>query len=216
MIIAEIHRDLDYVIDLLTEQQQIVAIFQGESEWGPRALGNRSILFDPSHVDAKNIVNSVKKREVYRPFAGTVMAEHANDYFEMLQLPDSPWMSFAINVKEKAYEDIPSLVHADGTCRIQTVTREQNKNYYELIEAFYEETGIPIIFNTSFNIHGESIVENIYDAINTINNCEINHLYVPEDQDIHIPYDCLRDKDNLDEGTAFLGTGMTAGREEDN
>ncbi|MBF84012.1 MAG: hypothetical protein CL489_05990 [Acidobacteria bacterium] len=199
MILAEIHRDLDYVIELLTEQQQIVAIFQGESEWGPRALGNRSILFDPAHVEAKSIVNAVKKREVYRPFAGTVMAEHADEYFEMLQLKDSPWMSFAIKVKEKAYEDIPSLVHADGTCRIQTVTREQNKNYYELIEAFYKETGIPIIFNTSFNLNGESIVENIYDAINTINNSEINHLYVPEDQDIHIPYDCLRDKDNLDE-----------------
>ena len=106
---------------------KIIAIFQGESEWGPRALGNRSILFDPRHPEAKQIVNAVKKREEYRPFAGTVMLEHAEEYFEMLQLPESPWMSFAIQAKQKAYEDIPSLVHADGTCRIQTVTKEQNK-----------------------------------------------------------------------------------------
>ena len=169
MIVTEVTRDLDEVIDLLISQQQIVAIFQGESEWGPRALGNRSIMFDPRHWDAKNIVNGVKLREDYRPFAGTVMAEHAHEYFEMLQLPDSPWMSFAIQAKKKAYKDIPTLVHADGTCRIQTVTREQNKNYYDLIERFYKVTDVPIIFNTSFNLGGDSLVETIYDAIDTCN-----------------------------------------------
>jgi len=194
MIITEIVRDLDECIDLLISKKQIVAIFQGQSEWGPRALGNRSIMFDPRHPEAKQIVNAVKKREDYRPFAGSVMLDHVHDYFEMRQLKESPWMSFAIEAKEKAYKDIPSLVHADGTCRIQTVTREQNKNYYELIEAFYEVTEVPIIFNTSFNLGGESLVETIHDAIDTCNRSEINFLYVPQDQDIHIPYEMLKAK----------------------
>ena len=195
MILTEVTRDLDEVIDLLIGRKQIVAIFQGESEWGPRALGNRSIMFDPRHWDAKAIVNEVKQREDYRPFAGTVMAEHADEYFHMEQLPDSPWMSFAIQARKKAYKDIPTLVHADGTCRIQTVTREQNKNYYDLIERFYKVTDVPIIFNTSFNLGGEPLVETIYDAINTCNRSEINYLYVPEDQDINIPYSMILPKE---------------------
>ena len=194
MLTTEIHRDLDSTLDALINDEQIVAIFQNHSEWGPRALGNRSIMFDPRHPNAKNIVNSVKKREHYRPFACTVMLELANDYFEMLQLPESPWMSFAIQCKPKALKDIPTLVHADNTCRIQTVTEEQNKNYYNLIKGFYERTGVPIIFNTSFNLGGEAICETIYDAIDTCNRSMINHLYVPEDQEIDIPYECIRDK----------------------
>ena len=195
MILTEVTRDLDEVIDLLIGRKQIVAIFQGESEWGPRALGNRSIMFDPRHWDAKAIVNEVKQREDYRPFAGTVMAEHADEYFHMEQLPDSPWMSFAIQARKKAYKDIPTLVHADGTCRIQTVTREQNKNYYDLIERFYKVTDVPIIFNTSFNLGGDSLVETIYDAIDTCNRSEINYIYVPEDQDINIPYSMILPKE---------------------
>jgi len=194
MIKTKIIRDLDTVVDLLIDRAQIVAIFQGESEWGPRALGNRSILFDPRNPMAKQIVNTVKQREEYRPFAGSVMLEHANDYFDMKQLKESPWMSFAIQAREKAYRDVPSLVHADGTCRIQTVTKEQNKNYYELIEAFYNITGCPMIFNTSFNLGGEALVETIEDAITTCQNSQINYLYVPEDQDIHIPYTMIKPK----------------------
>ena len=194
MLTTQIHRELEPALDALIDQEQIVAIFQNHSEWGPRALGNRSIMFDPRHPNAKQIVNEVKKREYYRPFACTVMLEHAHDYFEMLQLPESPWMSFAIQCKEKALKDIPTLVHADNTCRIQTVTEEQNKNYYNLIKGFYERTGVPIIFNTSFNLGGEAICETIYDAIDTCNRSMINHLYVPEDQEIDIPYECIRDK----------------------
>ena len=194
MLTTQIHRELDSALDALIDQEQIVAIFQNHSEWGPRALGNRSIMFDPRHPNAKQIVNDVKKREYYRPFACTVMLEHAHDYFEMLQLPESPWMSFAIQCKEKALKDIPTLVHADNTCRIQTVTEEQNENYYNLIKGFYERTGVPIIFNTSFNLGGEAICETIYDAIDTCNRSMINHLYVPEDQEIEIPYECIRDK----------------------
>ena len=194
MLTTNIHRELDTVLDLLIKEEQIVGIFQNESEWGPRALGNRSILFDPRNPKAKQIVNLVKKREAYRPFAVTVMLEHAEEYFDMLQLPESPWMSFAIQCKPKALKDIPSLVHADNTCRIQTVTEEQNANYYNLIKGFYERTGVPIIFNTSFNLGGESIVETVYDAIDTCNRSMINHLYIPEDQDVYIPYDAVRDK----------------------
>ncbi len=194
MLTTNIIRDQDECIEQLIDNEQIVAIYQGHSEWGPRALGNRSILFDPRNPAAKNIVNSVKKREPYRPFACSIMSEHAHEYFHMLQLPDSPWMSFAIQCKEKAHKDIPSLVHADNTCRMQTVTEEQNKNYYNLIKGFYEKTGVPILFNTSFNLGGESIVENIFDAIDTCNRSMINFLYIPEDQDFAIPYDCIRDK----------------------
>jgi len=194
MLLTEIHRELDTVLDELIDNEQIVAIFQNESEWGPRALGNRSIMFDPRHPNAKNIVNTVKKREAYRHFACTVMLEHAEEYFDMLQLPESPWMSFAIQCKPKALKDIPTLVHADNTCRIQTVTEEQNPNYYNLIKGFYERTGVPIIFNTSFNLGGEAIVETVYDAIDTCNRSMINHLYVPDDQEIDITYECIRDK----------------------
>ena len=197
MKITEIHRDIDVVVDLLANKEQIVGIWQNHSEWGPRALGNRSILFDPRHPNAKNIVNTVKRRESYRPFACTVLKENASDYFEMLQLEESPYMSFALQCKERALAEIPTLVHADNTCRIQTVTREQNKNYYDLIKAFGEETGTPIIFNTSFNLGGEAIVESIYDAIDTCNRSDINHLYVPDDQDVYIPYEILRDKTTL-------------------
>ena len=165
MIVTEVHRDKDLVAELILERQQIVAIYQNESEWGPRALGNRSILFDPSNIEAKDIVNSVKKRESYRPFACTIMEEYAHEYVDLCQLPSSPYMSFALQVTDKAYEEIPALVHSDGTCRIQTVNREQNKNYYDLINLFYQETGVPVIFNTSFNLHGEPIVEKPLDAL---------------------------------------------------
>ncbi len=198
MKITEIHRDINVVVELLADREQIVGIWQNHSEWGPRALGNRSILFDPRHVNAKNIVNSVKKRESYRPFACTVLKENASDYFEMLQLEESPFMSFALQCKDRALAEIPTLVHADNTCRIQTVTQEQNKNYYDLIKAFGDKTGTPILFNTSFNLGGEAIVESVYDAIDTCNRSDINHLYIPEDQDVYIPYEILRDKTNID------------------
>jgi carbamoyltransferase len=159
---------------------KIVAIFQGASEWGPRALGNRSILFDPRNPNAKDIVNKVKKREWYRPFAGTIMLEHANDYFEMATIKESPYMSFAIPAKQKAIEEVPGIIHVDGTCRIQTVTRQQNKNFYDLIEEFYKQTKVPILFNTSFNLAGEPLVETIEDAIDTVDRSDIDILYIPD------------------------------------
>ena len=169
----------DDVIKLITEGN-IVAMYQGRSEHGPRALGNRSILFDPRVKNGKDIVNGVKGREWYRPFAGTILVEHFADWFETRGLDESPFMMYAMKCRDEKQELIPSIVHVDGTCRIQTVSQEQNPNYYALIERFYEKTGVPILFNTSFNLAGEAMVETIEDAINTIWNSNIEYLYLPE------------------------------------
>ena len=120
----------------LLDSGNIVVLFQGRSEGGPRALGNRSILFDPRRTDGKAIVNLVKKREWFRPFAGTVLEEYAKDWFEMLELESSPFMMYAVKVKSDKLESIPSITHIDGTCRIQTLNKEQNENFYNLIKIF--------------------------------------------------------------------------------
>jgi carbamoyltransferase len=159
--------------------QQIVAIFQNSSEYGPRGLGNRSLLFDPRNKNGKDIVNKIKKREWFRPFAGTVLLEHARDWFDMGTIKESPYMSYAIPVKEEKKSLIPAITHVDGTCRVQTVTKEQNKIFYEIIKLFYERTNVPILFNTSFNLAGDPLVETKQDAINTLNNSDINYLYMP-------------------------------------
>ena len=167
------------MIDLITDRN-IVTVFQGRSENGPRALGNRSILYDPTDPNGKDHVNIVKRREYFRPFAGTILAEHAHDWFEMRTLKESPHMMYAMDCKPGVKEKIPSIIHVDGTCRIQTVTREQNEHYYNLIEKFYERTGVPIIFNTSFNLGGEPLVETLDDAVRTLANSDIEYMYLPE------------------------------------
>ena len=164
----------------LISNQNIVAIVQGRSEIGPRALGNRSMLFDPRVKDGKDIVNRVKKREYFRPFAGTVLLEYARDWFDMDRLEESPFMMYAVDVLPEKRDLIPSIVHVDGTCRIQTVTREQNKHYYDLISEFYKLTGVPILFNTSFNLAGDTMVDTIEDGLYTLRNSEIRYMYLPE------------------------------------
>ena len=166
--------------------QQIVGMFQGQSEIGPRALGNRSLLFDPTNPNAKQIVNEIKEREEFRPFAGSMLLEYFDEYFHTSTLKESPYMSYAIPVKKERVQQISSIVHHDYTCRIQTVTEEQNKNYYNLIKAWHEESGCPIVFNTSFNLGGEAMVETIEDAIDTCKRSMINFIYIPEDQDIDV------------------------------
>lgn len=167
------------IIDLL-RNKNIVAMFQGGAEAGPRALGNRSLLFDPTFEDGKDFVNRVKRREYFRPFAGTILAEHAHDWFDMRGLEESPHMMYAMNCQPGVAEKIPSVIHVDGTCRIQTVTKEQNEHYYALIEEFYKQTNIPILFNTSFNLGGEPLVETLDDALRTLANSDIEYLYLPE------------------------------------
>jgi len=175
----------------LISNQNIVAIVQGRSEIGPRALGNRSMLFDPRVKDGKDIVNRVKKREYFRPFAGTVLLEHARDWFDMDRLEESPFMMYAVDVLPEKRDLIPSIVHVDGTCRIQTVTREQNKHYYDLISEFYKLTGVPILFNTSFNLAGDTMVDTIQDGLNTLRYSEIKYMYLPEKETLissHLNY----------------------------
>tara|TARA_A100001234_G_scaffold78602_1_gene69567 strand:+ start:4130 stop:5959 length:1830 start_codon:yes stop_codon:yes gene_type:complete len=167
------------VIDLITDKN-IVACFQGRSEAGPRALGNRSILYDPRDPDGKDFVNKVKRREFFRPFAGSILAEHVDDWFDLRGLEETPHMMYAVNCQPGVEEKIPSIIHVDKTCRIQTVTPEQNKNYYDLINTFYEKTGVPILFNTSFNLGGEPLVETLDDALRTLANSDIEYLYLPE------------------------------------
>ena len=159
----EIEIDIDaFDVAKLISEGNIVAIAQGRGEVGPRALGNRSILFDPRVKDGKDIVNGVKNREWFRPFAGTVLKEYARDWFDMDRLDESPFMMYAVDVLSEKKDQIPSIIHIDGTCRIQTVTSEQNKNYYDLISEFYKLTGVPILFNTSFNIAGDTMVCLLY------------------------------------------------------
>ena len=160
--------------------QQIVAIFQNSSEYGPRGLGNRSLLFDPRNKNGKDIVNKIKKREWFRPFAGTVLLEHARDWLDMGTIKESPYMSYAIPVKEEKKSMIPAITHVDGTCRIQTVTKEQNKNFYELIDEFYRRTNVPMLFNTSFNLAGEPLVETLDDAHSTIERSDLKYIYLPD------------------------------------
>jgi len=159
--------------------QQVVVIFQKHSEWGARALGNRSMLFDPRNKNAKEIVNKIKGRQWWRPTAATILYEHKDDYLEMHGLDESPYMTFAIDAKQKAIDEVPACVHVDNTCRFQTLKREQNPNYYDLINLFYEKTSVPILLNTSFNLKGYPIVETFDDALLTLQNSKINYLYTP-------------------------------------
>lgn len=167
------------IVDLLINKN-IVALYQGRSENGPRALGNRSILFDPRFKDGKDFVNQVKHREYFRPFAGSILQEYVHEWFDLRGMDDSPYMMYAVNCQPGIEDKIPSIIHVDGTCRIQTVTREQNPHYYDLIKTFYDKTDCPIIFNTSFNLGGDPLVETLEDAVDTLLKSEIEYLYLPE------------------------------------
>ena len=158
----------------------IVAMYQGRSEGGPRALGNRSILFDPRNPKGKDIVNTVKNREWFRPFAGTILLEKVNDWFDMAGLDESPYMMYAVDTIKNKIDSIPAINHIDNTCRVQTLTQKQNPNFYKLIKEFESITQVPILFNTSFNLAGDCIVETIQDAIDTVQKSKIDYLYVPE------------------------------------
>jgi carbamoyltransferase len=171
--------DNSAVIDLL-EKRNIVTIFQGRCENGPRALGNRSVIYDPTDPNGKDFVNSVKHREYFRPFAGSILQEDVHEWFDLRGMDSTPHMMYAVNCQPGIEEKIPSIIHEDGTCRIQTVTREENPNYYDLINAWKERTGIPMVFNTSFNLGGEPLVETLKDALWTLQESDIEYLYLPE------------------------------------
>lgn len=164
----------------------IVTLFQGRSEAGPRALGNRSILFDPTVKNGKDIVNEVKKREWFRPFAGSCLAENAHEWFDLASKKESPSMMYAVDVLKEKQDIIPAITHVDGTCRIQTVTEEQNPHYYTLIKEFNKLKDVPILFNTSFNLAGDPLVEKLSEGLDTLKRSEIKYLWLPELQKLVI------------------------------
>jgi carbamoyltransferase len=129
---------------------RVVGWFQGRMEWGPRALGNRSILGDPRRADMKNILNlKIKRRESFRPFAPSVLRDAVGDWF--VRSEDVPFMLQVIPIRPERRGQIPAVTHVDGTGRLQTVDRASNPRYYALIEAFFRLTGVPMVLNTSFN-----------------------------------------------------------------
>lgn len=144
---------LDDLVDQVSDAiicGKVIGWFQGAMEWGPRALGNRSILGDPRRTDMKDILNlKIKRRESFRPFAPSVLAEHVNDWFES-DAP-VPFMMKVFQVRATAREKIPAVTHVDGSGRLQTVTQESNERYYKLINRFYQKTQVPMLLNTSFN-----------------------------------------------------------------
>jgi carbamoyltransferase len=152
---------------------KIVGWYQGRSESGNRALGNRSILADPRNPNIKNIINStIKQREDFRPFAPSVLEEHYQDYFDTNQ--PSAYMSRIVSVKS---DKIPGVTHVDNTARIQTVCREFNQRFYDVIQEFYKLTGIPMLVNTSFNCQ-EPVVEIPQEAIHTFLNTDLDILVI--------------------------------------
>jgi carbamoyltransferase len=160
---------------------KIVAWFQGRMEFGPRALGNRSLLADPRRADMRNILNQrVKHREDFRPFAPSVMAEHADEWFEVgAHLTSHEFMLFAPAVKTAQRERIPAVVHRDGTARVQLVTRRSNPHFHELISCFFAKTGVPMVINTSYN-DSEPIVCTPSDAIVTFRKSGIDALFMDD------------------------------------
>jgi len=145
----------------------VVGWVQGRCEFGPRALGNRSIIADPRVASHKETINAmIKMREGYRPFAPSVLAERVRDFFEVPgEQADFPFMSCVLNVKPEWREQLPAITHVDGSARLQTVRKDDNPRYWELIESFGRKTGVPILLNTSFNNNAEPIVDSVDDAV---------------------------------------------------
>lgn len=140
-------------------RDKVVAVASGRAEYGPRALGNRSILADPRDPDIKDKVNLIKKRELFRPFAPVVMEEHASKWFKMDFT--SPYMQYAVECLQP--EKIPAVVHKDGTSRVQTVNKEQHPGLYEVLSNWYAITGVPVLLNTSLNIKGQPLLNDEQD-----------------------------------------------------
>jgi carbamoyltransferase len=170
---------MDRVTDLLLDGK-VVGWYQGRFEWGPRALGNRSILADPRRAEMKDIVNrKIKFREPFRPFAPAVLEERTRDFFE-LENPETSYparfMLLVTPVREDKQGVIPAVTHVGGTARLQTVRREWNPRYHEIIRRFGEATGVPVLLNTSYNLRGEPIVASPADAFHTYSDSDMDAL----------------------------------------
>ncbi len=168
---------MDRVVDMLL-QGKVIGWYQGRFEWGPRALGNRSILADPRREEMKEIVNTkIKFREPFRPFAPAVLEERTQEFFE-IENPEQSYparyMLLVTPVREDKRDVIPAVTHVGGTARIQTVRREWNPRYYEIIRRFGEATGVPVLLNTSYNLRGEPIVNSPANAFYTFSNSDMD------------------------------------------
>jgi carbamoyltransferase len=170
---------LDAVVNHLTNAS-VIGWAQGRFEWGPRALGSRSILADPRNPNMKDIVNTkIKFREPYRPFAPSVLAESAEKYFDLpnaAKHAPARYMQYVVPVKPEAQSILPAITHVDGTGRMQTVFKDQSPRYYKMIEKFGQATGVPVVMNTSFNLKGEPIVNTPANAFNTFSKSEMDAL----------------------------------------
>ena len=158
---------------------QPVAIFQSKSEQGQRGLGNRSLLMNPLDKNANEKLNTIKKREWFRPFACSVLEEDSDDWFHMF-MHKSPHMMYIFKLRQDKYNILQSGIADDNTSRIQTVSRSDNPNYYNLLSAFKKKTGVPIIVNTSLNLPGEVLVETLQDLYMLFKESNLNYIYFPE------------------------------------
>lgn len=161
----------------LISDGNILGWFQGGSEYGPRALGNRSILANAADKNMRDILNKrVKHREMWRPFATSILAERLGDWFDLQPSSTTAFMLLCGEVRKEKRGLVPSIVHVDNTCRMQTLTKEDNGVYYDLVKSFEELTGTPLIINTSFNLGGEPIVESPADALHTFLRTDMDYL----------------------------------------
>ncbi len=161
----------------LLAEGALVAWVQGRAEFGPRALGNRSILADPRVEATKDRINAdIKFREQFRPFAPSVLAEYGSSYFANFQA--SPYMDKALRIEAERRCDLGAVCHVDGSGRLQTVTKELNPRFYQLIDRFRQLSGVPALLNTSFNVMGKPIVHSLEDALAVFLNCGLDHLVV--------------------------------------
>jgi len=172
--------DIDDIVELLINKKS-VAIFEGNPESGPRALGHRSIVFDARVLNAKELVNRVKKREWYRPFAGVILESKFSEYFETLGMKNSPYMTVNFDALNHTKKIVPGIIHVDNTCRIQTVSEGF---LFDLLTKFYEKTKCPMLLNTSFNLAGEPLVQTKSDALNTLKNSVLDAVYFVDDKKI--------------------------------
>jgi len=155
-------------------KKEPVGIFQGRSEQGQRGLGNRSLLMDATHKDAVNLVNKIKKREWFRPFAPAVLEEYASEYFDIRD--NSPYMLYVFKAKKK----IKSVCSIDGTSRIQTVSQKNNKHFYNLLKTFNKMYKIPLLLNTSLNLAGHTLVEDLENLFYMMKYGNLKYCYLPE------------------------------------
>jgi carbamoyltransferase len=177
-------RDVDVVVSKkiakdaakLIAEGKIIGWFSGGSEYGPRALGNRSIICDARHPEMRDILNKrVKHREMWRPFAASILAEKLGEWFDLEPNATTAFMLLAAPIHQRLRGKVPSIVHVDGTCRMQTLTKE-NGAYYDLVKEFDALTGTPLILNTSFNLGGDPIVETPADALDTFLKTDMDYL----------------------------------------